>query len=98
MILHPFHVVDNSIIPARDDHSYRPSVRLGPLLDYMNNICTHCVSPGQAVAINKSLVAGKVLNPIWQYLSNKHHTRFGSKVWLIADSNTAFVLQCYAYE
>ena len=97
-ILHAFLIVDNSIIPTRHDHSYRPSVRLGPLLDYINNICMHCVSHGQAVAINKSLVAGKVRNPIWQYLSNKHHTRFGSKVWLIADSNTAFVLQCNVYE
>ena len=30
-------------IPARDDPSYRPSVRLRPLLDCMNNICMHCV-------------------------------------------------------
>ena len=58
----------------------------------------HCVSPGHAVAINKVLVAGKVRNPIRQYLSNKHHTRFGTKVWLIADSNIPFVLQCYVYE
>ena len=51
-ILCAFHVVDNSIIPVRDDPSYRPSVRLRPLLDYMNNICMHYFSPGQAMAIN----------------------------------------------
>ena len=69
-----------------------------PLLDYMNNICMHYVCPGEAVATNKCLVAGKVRNPFWQYLSNKHHTRLGTKVWMIADSNTSFVLQCYVYE
>ena len=58
----------------------------------------HYFSPGQAFLVNESLVAGKVFNPIWQYLSNKHHARFGTKVWLIADSNTAFFLQCYVYE
>ena len=36
-----FHIVDNSIIPTRDDPLYRLSVRLGPLLDYVNNICMH---------------------------------------------------------
>ena len=97
-ILHAFHIVDNSIIPARDNHSYRPSVRLRPLLDYMNNICMLYFSPGQAVAINESLVAGKVHNPIQQHFLNQHHARFGTKVWLIADSNTAYVLQCYVYE
>ena len=30
-ILQAFHIVDNSIIPASDDHSYRLSVRLRPL-------------------------------------------------------------------
>ena len=97
-ILHAFHIVDNSIIPARDNPSYRPSVRLRSLLDYMNNICMHHFSPGQAVAINKSLVAGKVHNPNPQHLPNKHHARFGTKVWLIADINTANDLQCYVYE
>ena len=82
----------------RDDSSYRPSVRLGPLLYYMNNTCMFYISSGQVVAINKSLVAGKVHNPLRQYLSSKCLTRFGTKVWLIADSNTTFVLQCYVYE
>ena len=57
-------IIDSSVIPARDDPSYRPSVRLRPLLDYMNNICMHYFFPGQAVAIDESLVAGKVCNPI----------------------------------
>ena len=48
-ILHAFHIVDNSIISARDDPSYKLSVRLRPLLDYMNNICMPYFSPGQAV-------------------------------------------------
>ena len=39
----------------------------------------HCFSPGQAVAIDKGLVAGKVHNPIRRYLSNKHHAMFEGK-------------------
>ena len=92
-----FHIVDNSVIPARNDPSYRASVRLRPLLDYMNDICMHyslLVKQWQSI----SLVAGKVRNPIRQYLPNKYHARFETKVWLIPDSNTAYVLQCYVYE
>ena len=54
--------------------------------------------PTYLAAINESLVAGKVCYPIRQYLPNKHHTRFRTKVWLIADSNTAYVSQRYVYE
>ena len=94
-IQHAFHIVDNSIIPAWYDPSYRPSVRLRPSLNYMNNICMHYFSPGQALAIDESLVAGKVCNPVQQYLPNKHHTRFGTKVLLIADSNClCFTMLC----
>ena len=63
-ILQAFHIVDNSIIPASHDLAYRPSVRGRPVLDYMNNVCMHYFCSGQAFAINESLVAGKVFNPI----------------------------------
>ena len=35
--------------------------------------------------------SGKIRNPIRQYLPNKHHARFGTKVWLLADSEHAYV-------
>ena len=34
----------------------------------MYNICMHYFSPGQAVAIDKNVVDGKVRNPMRQYL------------------------------
>ena len=60
----------------------------------------HYFTPDQAIAIDESLIAGKVRNPIRQYVSNKHHARFGTKVWLLADSEHAhaYVLKCYVYE
>ena len=59
----------------------------------------HYFTPDQAIAIDESLIAGKVRNPIRQYVSNKH-ARFGTKVWLLADSEHAhaYVLKCYVYE
>ena len=55
--------------------------------------------PGQAIAtIDENLIAGEVQNPIKQYLPNKHHAWFGTKVWLLADSEHAYVLKCYIHE
>ena len=97
-IIRAFHIVDNSTIPAKEDPAYRPSCRIKPLLDFFNTICTRFFEPGQNVAIDKSLIAGKVRNLICQYLPNKHHAHFGTKVWLLADSEHAYVLKCYIYE
>ena len=100
-ILRAFHIVNNSTIPSKDDPSYRPSCRVRPLLDYINTVCMHYFTrSGQAIAIDESLIAGKVRNPIRQYVSNKHHARFGTKVWLLVDSEHAhaYVLKCYVHE
>ena len=97
-ILRSFHVVDNTTIPPKEDPAYRPSQRVRPFLDYFNVICMHHLYPYQLVAIDGSLVAGKTCNPVRQYLPNKHHARWGTKVWLLADSSTAYVLKCYIYE
>ena len=97
-IVRAFRIVDNDSLPAKDHPDYRPSLRLRPLLDYIDVICMHCMDPGQNVAIDESLVAGKTRNPIRQYLPNKHHARWGTKVWLLADSATSYMLKCYIYE
>ena len=97
-IFRAFRIVDNDSLPAKAHPDYRPSLRLRPLLDYIDVICMHYMDPGQNVAIDESLVAGKTRNPIRQYLPNKHHARWGTKVWLLADSATSYMLKCYIYE
>ena len=58
-------------IPSKDEPAYRSSCKVRPLLDYINTVCMHYFIPGQAIAIDESLIAGKVWNPIRQYLPNK---------------------------
>ena len=41
-ILRSFHSVDKTVIPARDNPSYRPSVRLRLQLDYKNSLIFVC--------------------------------------------------------
>ena len=45
-ILRTFHIVDKTIIPAKDDPSYRPSLTLRLQLDYVNCLtflCAICI-------------------------------------------------------
>ena len=58
-ILRAFRIVDNESLPAKDHPNYRPSLRLWPLLDYIDVICMYYMDPGQNDAIDESLVAGK---------------------------------------
>ena len=74
-----------------DKPAYRPSCGVTPLLDYANTVYMYYFMPGQAIAIDESLIASKVRNPIRQYLLNKHHARVSTKVWLFVDSKHAYM-------
>ena len=52
----------------------------------------------QNISIDKLLVVSKSSNSICQYLQNKHHARFGTKIWMLACSKTSYVLKHYVYE
>ena len=86
-----FDIVDNSTISSKDKPAYRPSCRVTPLLDYVNTVYMYYFMPGQAIAIDESLIASKVRNPIRQYLLNKHHARISTKVWLFVDSKHTYI-------
>ena len=55
-------IIDKTIIPARNDSSYRPCVRMRLQLDQRNSLTfVRTISPrSKAVAINESLVAGEM--------------------------------------
>ncbi len=97
-ILRAVHVVDNRDIPAKEHPDYRPSLRIRPLIEYFNSVSKHYFRANKELSIDESLVAGKVRNPIRQYMPNKHHNRWGTKLWLLADSPTGYILQLYVYE
>ena len=92
------YIVDNDKLPPKTDPSYRPSARIRPLLDYFNSISMYYYQPFQNISIDESLVGSKSRNPICQYLPNKHHARFGTKIWMLACSKTSYVLKLYVYE
>ena len=53
--------------------------------------------PFQDIYIDESSVGSKSRNPICQYLPNKHHARFGTKIWMLACSKTSYALKLCIY-
>ena len=54
--------------------------------------------PFQNISIDESLAGSKSRNPVHQYLPNKYHTRFGTKIRMFVCSKTSYVLKLYVYE
>ena len=58
-VMYVFHVIDKTVMPSRNDPSFRPSARLRIQLDYVNILTFVYIILVQAVTINEILVVGK---------------------------------------
>ena len=103
-ILRAFHIVDKNIIPARDDPSYRPSIRLRLLLDYLNSlIYVYTISFLGSSSHNqwKFGCCWKVCNSIFDntFQINTLQGLEQKSVWLLTVILPNYVLQCcYVFE
>ena len=70
-------------------------MKVQPIIDDINNISMHYFMPDNDIAIDESLVGSKGRNSLRQYLLNKYN---GTKIWILADSATSYVLRIYVYE
>ena len=87
--LRSFHIVDNGKLPAKTYPPYRPSARIRPSVDYINSISMYYYQPFQNIFSDESIVGSKSRNLMRQYLPNKDHARFGTKIWMLACSKTS---------
>lgn len=97
VILKFFHIVDNSTLSKPGQPNYDPSGKFLPLLDHANRIFRTYYTPHRELSIDESLVGTKSHSSMTQYLPNKHHHRWGIKLWMLCDSVTKYCLgfQCY---
>ena len=93
-----FHIVNNESIPPKDDPNYKPNMKIKPIVDHINSLSMYYYTPNQNISIDESLVGSKGRNPIRQYMPNKHHCCFGTKLWILACSVTSYILKMYVYQ
>lgn len=91
------HLVNNESLPKLNEPGYDPTAKFNPLLNHANNISRHHYTPYQHLSVDESLVGTKNHTQLLQYLPNKHHHKWGVKLWMLCDSVTNYCLgfTCY---
>ncbi|KAG8331337.1 zinc finger protein [Homalodisca vitripennis] len=92
-----FHLTDNSKLAKNTDPDYDPTAKFQPAITHANNVSRHHYIPNKQLSIDESLVGTKNYTRLLQYLPNKHHHKWGIKLWVICDSITNYCLgfTCY---
>lgn len=97
LLLRFFHLTDNRNIPDPGQPNYDPCARMEPLVDHANRLFRHHYTPHQQISIDESLIGTKNHTQLMQYLPNKHHHRWGIKLWMLCDSVTNYCLAFSIY-
>uniref|UniRef100_A0A1B6H1M9 PiggyBac transposable element-derived protein domain-containing protein n=1 Tax=Cuerna arida TaxID=1464854 RepID=A0A1B6H1M9_9HEMI len=97
-ILQFFHMVDNSKLAKVGEPGYDPCAKFLPLLETVNRLFRLYYTPHRELSIDESLVGTKSHSQLLQYLPNKHHHKWGVKMWMLCDSVSRYCLAFYCYK
>lgn len=92
------HLSDNSRPEAqRDSERYDPLYKFRVVLDGLNDGCKRYFVPRQLISIDESLIGLKNRTELIQYIPNKHHHKWGVKLYAVTDSATGYPLHTTVY-
>lgn len=96
-LLASFHIVDNSKLPKPNQPGYDATQKFAPLIEHCNRLFKFFYTAHQQLSIDETLIGTKSQTAITQYLPNKHHHRWGIKLWVLCDSvsNYCMSMMCY---
>ncbi|XP_043263437.1 piggyBac transposable element-derived protein 4-like [Colletes gigas] len=97
LILKFFHLADTKDLPRPGQPGYDPCGKIQPLIDHANTVFRQIYTPHEQMSIDESLVGTKNHTQLLQYLPNKHHHRWGIKLWMLCDSVSNYCLAIYIY-
>ena len=98
LITYFLHCCDNTRPEARRDNAaYDPLHKFRIVLDGLNNSCKRYYVPGQLTLIDESLIGMKNRTELMQYIPNKHHHKWGVKLYSITESSTGFPMHTMVY-
>lgn len=85
-IINFFHMVDNSRLPRVGQPGYDPCAKCLPLLETANILFRCYYTPHRELSVDESLIETKSRSQLLQYLPNKHHHKWGVKLWMLCYS------------
>ena len=96
--IHRFlHFVDNDLLPPYGHETYSKIQKVKPILTYLSEKCGELFIPGQDLAVDEAMVKFKGRSSIKQYMPKKPIKR-GFKIWMVADSDSGYVMKYSVYE
>lgn len=98
LLLAFFHIVDNTKLPKANQPDYDASQKFQPLLEHCNRLFKFFYTAHQQVSVDETLIGTKSQTAITQYLPNKHHHRWGIKLWVLCDSISNYCMSMICYK
>ena len=96
--IHRFlHFVDNESLPSYGDPRYSKIQKVKPVLTYISSKFQELFNPGRDLSVDEAMVKYKGRSSIKQYMPKKPIKK-GFKIWMLADSDTGYVLKFNVYE
>ena len=96
LILKFFHLV-RTPLPTPGDLNYDPCARFNPIIEVANTTFRRYYIPRKEVSVDESLIGTKNKTDLIQYLPNKHHHKWGIKLWVLCEASTAYVVSFFVY-
>ena len=90
------HFNDSSLEVARGTPGYDRLFKVRPVIDYIRTKCETNFSPTKNLSVDEGMVAFKGRLSFRQYMPAKP-TKYGIKVWMVADSSNGYVLNFDVY-
>ncbi|KXJ08603.1 PiggyBac transposable element-derived protein 4 [Exaiptasia diaphana] len=91
------HCSDNTSNSAQHNSPNYDPLHKFRLLDSLNSGCKRYYVPAQCISIDESLIGMKNRTQLIQYIPNKHHHKWGVKLYSVTKSSTGFPLHTMVY-
>ena len=92
------HCFDNTRPEAKRDNAlYDPLHKFRLVLDALNCSCKKHYIPKQLISIDESLIGLKNRTELIQYIPNKHHHKWGVKLYAVTESSSGYPLHTMVY-
>jgi hypothetical protein len=85
------HLVDPEKQKRKREEGYDPLYKIRPLVDHLSAVFARYYNPERHLSIDEMMIGTRCCIAFLQYLPNKP-TKFGIKVWVIAEAKTGYVL------
>ena len=95
-LLRFLHLADSSKQKKKGEQGYDPLYKVRPIVDHLPAVFSKHYHPSRHLSVDEMMIGTRCRLSFLQYMPKKP-TRFGIKVWVIAEAKTGYVLDFSVY-